>query len=358
MSINLNQLIQGALTESVLQHVAARVGCAPESAKRVVALCGPSFIGAMMNKASSLEGARNLFATIMSPPSNALIAEELPHFAVQEAGFRSLVDNGAKLDHALASHDSLDAFAERIAEYTGVAASAARTLSGVVCATMFGLLKRHLSQHNGHEGQLPVLLGLQLPVVRANMTDALAQALGLGSVGGFLASVSSRLKAVSAHLEHPATPEAADFPVQPEASAAAQPVEQENACGKKWWWFALAAALALLAALLGRCGSTEHADKPKPQATPAAPAEGASSASGAVASSEASASVEAAAAVASPTQDPAMSFAVDASGIPTLTATVGSEEEKRKLIDELSAKLGVDMFHANVTVDPDTKPAA
>ena len=180
MSINLNQLVQGALSESVLQHIAGRIGCAPESARRVVSLCGPALIGAMMNKASSLEGARNLFASIMSPATNALIADELPHFAVQDDGFKTLVDTGAQADAAIASPDSINVLAERVAEHTGVAASATRTLIGVVGATLFGVLKRHLTQHNGSPDQLPTLLGHQLPVVRANMTDSFAHALGLG----------------------------------------------------------------------------------------------------------------------------------------------------------------------------------
>ncbi|SAK73060.1 OmpA family protein [Caballeronia ptereochthonis] len=355
MSINLNQLVQGALTESVLQHIAGRIGCAPESAKRVVSLCAPALIGAMMNKASSLEGARNLFAAVMSPATNALIAEELPHFVVQDEGFRTLVENGAKLDQAVASHDSLNVLAERIAEYTGVAASATRTLAGVVCATMLGVLKRHLSQHNGRPDQLPALLGHQLPVVRANMTDAFARALGLGPVGAFLAGVASRLKAVSAHLEHPATQEAAEFPLQSEAPAAEQPAEKENACRKKWWWVALAAALALLAALLGRGCSTTQSGTSEQEAAPAAKPE---AASGPVADTAVSASVEASAPVAAPATDSAMSFLVDTSGVPTLTATVSSEAERQRLIDALAAKLGVDKFHANITVDPDTKPAA
>jgi len=53
-----------------------------------------------------------------------------------------------------------------------------------------------------------------------------------------------------------------------------------------------------------------------------------------------------------------MSFNVDSSGVPALTATVGSQEEKQRLIDSLATKLGVDKFHANITVDADTKPAA
>ncbi|MDR5733124.1 DUF937 domain-containing protein [Caballeronia sp. LZ025] len=74
--MNLNQLVQGALNESVLQQLASRVGCTPESAKRVISLCGPALIGSMMNKASSLDGARNLFASVMSPSVNTHIADE------------------------------------------------------------------------------------------------------------------------------------------------------------------------------------------------------------------------------------------------------------------------------------------
>lgn len=160
---------------------------------------------------------------------------------------------------------------------------------------------------------------------------------------------------MSAQFEQPAIRKAANFPVQSEASADGQPAKQENACGKKWWWVAIAAALALL----GRGGSSEQAEeleKPRREAAPAAAAEGASDAGApavALASAESSAVP-----VAAPAKDPAMSFNVDASGVPALTVTVGTEAEKRSLIDALSARLGVDKFHANITVDPDTKPAA
>ncbi|SAL47791.1 OmpA/MotB domain-containing protein [Caballeronia turbans] len=361
MSINLNQLVQGALSESVLQHIAGRIGCAPESARRVVSLRGPALIGAMMNKASSLEGARNLFASIMSPATNALIAEELPHFAVQDDGFKTLVDTGAQADAAIASPDSINVLAERVAEHTGVAASATRTLIGVVGATLFGVLKRHLTQHNGSPDQLPTLLGHQLPVVRANMTDSFAHALGLGSVGAFLAGVASRLKAVAAHLEHPATQEAAVFSQPPEAPAAFEQPVKENARKKNWWWIALAAALALLAVLLGRGCSTEKQEQDAaPAAKPDALSDSGSEANGASDTAMAAAATadQSSAPAALPGKDATMSLVVDASGMPTLSATVHNEEEKRQLIDALTAKLGANKFHANISVDPDTKPAA
>ncbi len=49
---------------------------------------------------------------------------------------------------------------------------------------------------------------------------------------------------------------------------------------------------------------------------------------------------------------------VDVSGVPTFTATVNSNAERQRLIDTMSARLGADKFHANISVGPDTKPAS
>ncbi|BAN24446.1 outer membrane porin OmpA/MotB family [Caballeronia insecticola] len=343
-------MVQGALTDSVLQDIAGRIGCAPEAAKRVVALVAPALIGSMMNRASSIEGARSLYSVVMSPAANALIAEDLPHVVAHADSFKALVDDATKLDHAVASRDSLDVLASRVGDHTGVSTTASRTLTGVVCATIFGLLKRHFSLQHSDASHLPGVLGHQLPAVRANLTDSFASALGLGSVGAFIAGVASRLKAVTAHLEHPATHEAAEFPRQSEMAPVSQPVPEEKASRKRWWWIAVAAALALLAALIGRGCTTEQSDnaaKPEQEATPAAKPE-----------ADAAASAVASAPVAAPTKDSTMSFVVDPAGVPTLTATVNSEDEKRSLIDALSAALGADKFHANITVDSDTKPAS
>jgi outer membrane protein OmpA-like peptidoglycan-associated protein len=356
MSINLNQLVQGALTESVLQQIAQRIGCAPETAKRVVSLCGPALIGSMMNKASSPDGARNLFAAIMAPSTNARIVDDLPHAVIHEDAFNTLVASGENADRALASHDGLDQLAERISEHTGVAAAKARTLSGVVGATVLGVLKRHFAQHNAQVGHLPGLLGHQLPVVRANMTEAFAQALGLGSVGAFLASVMSRLKAVSAQFDHPGAEPQNAFPVhkdvaEPKASDSAD----ESGNRKAWLWVASAAALALFAVLSTRGCDTEKTQPKTVADTPSDAGAAAKTATGEAAAAVAVASEPAAAPA--PGKGSILAASVDASGVPTINATVGSEQEKQRLLDLLAARLGLDKFKANVAVDPDTKPA-
>ena len=347
MSINVIQLVQGALTESVLQQLATRFGVAPEAAKRVVGLVAPALVGSLMNKAASPEGARGLFASIMSPDTNANIVEQLPGL-VHGDGLQSLLGMGSRLAGVVAPAERLEALSGKVAEQTGVAASATHALTGVVGATLFGVLKHYFMQHNGNVGSLPTLLGHQLPFVKSSMTDSIASALGLGGAGSFLAGVAAQMKAVSSHLEHPSTQTARVSAVN---NSMDKIVVQEKASKKKWWWLAVAAALALLAILLGR-GCV--ADK-QPVAEPAAAA--ASEASMAVAASAPAPASEPAPAPV-PTKDALLTFSVDKAGVPTLNATVGSEAEKKTLVDALTAKFGEGKFNANITVDPETKPAS
>jgi OmpA-OmpF porin, OOP family len=361
MSINVIQLVQGALTESVLQQLATKLGVAPEAAKRVVGMIAPALVGSLMNKAASPEGARSLFASIMSPDSNANIVEMLPQL-VHGDGLQSLLASGTRLASGVASEERVNALSNAVAAKTGVSVGATHALGGIVTTALFGVLKHYFTKSGGNVGQLPTLLGHQLPMVKASMTEDVASALGLGGAGSFLSGVAAQMKAVSSHLEHPSTAG---------ASAAVNPsldriVVEEKARSKKWWWLAVAAALALLALLFGRSCGNQTTVAPAPAAAPVAasaaapvvtstPAVAAEAASD-VASEVAPASAPAAAPA--PTKDALLTFTVDKLGAPTIHATVGSEEEKAKLLAALTAKFGADHLNATIAVDPDTKPAS
>ncbi|HEV7833585.1 MAG TPA: OmpA family protein [Caballeronia sp.] len=351
MSINVIQLVQGALTESVLQQLATKLGVAPEAAKRVVGMIAPALVGSLMNKAASPEGARNLFASIMSPDSNASIVEMLPQL-VHGDGLQSLLASGTRLASGLASEDRVNALSNAVAAKTGVSVGATHALGGIVTTALFGVLKHYFTKSGGNVGQLPTLLGHQLPMVKASMTEDIASALGLGGAVSFMSGVAAQMKAVSSHLEHPSTV-GASIAVNPSLDRI---VVEEKARSKKWWWLAVAAALALLALLFGRSCGNQTPLAPAPAATPVA----ASAAAPVVSSTPAVAAepASAPAAAPAPTKDALLTFTVDKLGAPTIQATVGSEEEKAKLLAALTAKFGADHLNATISVDPDTKPAS
>ncbi|MDP9155222.1 MAG: OmpA family protein [Pseudomonadota bacterium] len=350
MSINIIQLVQGALTESVLQQLATKLGVAPEAAKRVVGMIAPAMVGSLMNKASSPEGARGLFASIMSPDSNANIVDMLPQL-VHGDGLQSLLASGTRLATSVASEDRINGLSNAVAAKTGVSVGATHALGGIVTTAMFGVLKHYFTRSGGNVGQLPTLLGHQLPMVKASMSEDISTALGLGGAGTFLTGVAAQLKAVSSHLEHPSTAGGSPSVVN---SSLEKIVVEEKAASKKWWWLALAAALALLALLFGRSCTTQQpmatalAEAPVVNSTPAVAAQPASE----------PASAPAAVAAPVPTKDALLTFTVDKLGAPAIAATVGSEEEKAKLLAALTAKFGADHLNATITVDPETKPAS
>ena len=369
MSINVIQLIQFALSDSVVRQLSARFGLPGQSTEKVISAAAPALVAALMQKGATLEGTRALFSTIMAPEVNAHIGEQLPQLLATTAGLSQLEGMGRQLLERVTDR-RIDGLSDTVAAQTGVPAQSTHALTGIVGATLFGVLKRHFLDAQGGAGQLPTMLGHQLPSIAPYLNDGLLSALGLGGVAAFMGNILSQLKAVSAHIEHPAapaTPAAQPAPsVQPAPRVPVDAVLREERRSHRWLWWLLAAIAAVLAFLFLRgCNHEQTAEVAAPaQQEASAPAAVAASAP-AVAASEVAASAVAASAVEAqqpaaapaPTKDSQLTFKVDPAGKPTLNATVGSEAEKAALLDALTKKFGADRFVANVTVDPDTRPA-
>ena len=287
----------------------------------------------------------------MSPDSNANIVDMVPQL-VHGDGLQSLLAAGTRLASGVASEERVNALSNTVAAKTGVSVGATHALGGIVTTALFGVLKHYFTKSGSNVGQLPTLLGHQLPMVKASMTDDIASALGLGGAASFMSGVAAQMKAVSSHLEHPSTVGGSPA-INPSLDRI---VVEEKARSKKWWWLAVAAALALLALLFGRSCGNQTPLAPAPAAAPAV----ASAAAPVVTSTPVVAAepASAPAAAPAPTKDALLTFTVDKLGAPTIQATVGSEEEKAKLLAALTAKFGADHLNATIAVDPDTKPAS
>jgi outer membrane protein OmpA-like peptidoglycan-associated protein len=399
MSINVIQLMQSALTDGVVLQLAARFGLPPDATQKVLATTGPVLVAGLMHKGATLEGARSLFATILSPEVNGHIAEQLPHLLGSTGGVSQLEGEGRQLlERALDRR--VDTLSDVVATQTGVPAHATHAMTGIFGATLLGMLKRHFLDGQGNAGQLPTLLGHQLPAVAPYLNDRLMGALGLNGLGAFSGNVLSQLKAVSAHIDHP-TPAAKPVPeilstIQVPADAV---MREERRSHARLWWLLAAGAAVLAFLFLRGCHGEQNASRTAERSTtaaaitaqpaflpgeasaaagsgaaasaPAVAASGAAAAAPAAATSGVATSAPAAAASAlnpasaaqqpaaasAPTKDSQLSFTVDAAGKPTLTATVGSEAEKTRLIDELTKRLGQYHVVPNIAVDPATKPA-
>ncbi|WP_321879562.1 OmpA family protein [Paraburkholderia bannensis] len=375
MSINVFQLLDTVMSDDVVRTLAGRFGLTPDLARKVSGAAAPAIVAAIMHRGSTAEGARGLFSTIMSPEANALIGKQLPEMLSSTTGLNQLETTGRELIQRAAGVN-VGALSDAVAAQTGAAQSTAFSLTGVVGAVLMGILKQHFTSSSGAVGHLPTLLGHQLSSVNASLSDRLAHAVGLGTAAAFAGSILTRLKDASAHLEHP-QPVARPVPVSapPQTvGTSTPPIEPEKRKHSWLWWLLAAIALILAFFALRSCQKDDAA-----QDTAAATSASAASAPAVVAAFDASAPVEASAAsgavvaasdasavpavssasdaAPAPTQDSRLSFTVDKAGMPTISATVGSDAEKTQLLDALTKKFGEDKFTANVTVDAATKPA-
>ncbi|QGZ62642.1 OmpA family protein [Paraburkholderia acidisoli] len=377
MSINVFQLLETVLGDDVVRTLGARFGLPPDLTRRIAGAAAPAIVAALMHRGSTPEGARSLFSTIMSPDVNALIGRQLPDLLTHTAALAQLEATGRDLIHK-ATGANVGALTDAVAAQTGAPQSTSYALTGVVGAVIMGILKQHFTASQGFVGQLPSLLGHQLPSVNASLSDRLASAVGLGSAAAFATSILRRLKDVSAHLDHPQPAVRPVAPAMPPQTVgdSTPPIAPEKR-GHHWLWWLLA-ALALIIAIfaLRACQSRDSAKteagassassaSAADVASAAVPASAASDAASAtvaagaiaVAASDASDAAASAAAAPAPTADAHLAFTVDQAGVPTVTATLGSEAEKARLVDALTQRFGAGKFVANVNVDPATKPA-
>ncbi|SIT44567.1 OmpA/MotB domain-containing protein (fragment) [Paraburkholderia piptadeniae] len=383
MSVNVIELIRSTLPEAVVRQLSNCLGLPPEATAKVVDAASPALVAGLLNRCATLDGARALFATILGQEVNADIGEQLPRIFASTTGVTQLSSTGRQLlEHTFERR--IDGLSDTVSMQTGVPAHATHAVTGIAGSILMGVLKRHLLAHQGNIGQLPTLLGQQLPVIAPHLNDSLTTVLGLGGASAFVNAVGLHVRAVSAHFERPAAaPASARDPAEPAPSAsaaaaapAAQTVREVRYAGPKAkHWFGAAALSALLGAVaamlmwvaLAYCPSAVNlvgrnavaATAPTIKASPPADAPDAAvlSTSEARPDDAASATGKIEPQASATAKDARLIVAVDKHGKPAITATVQNVAEKSVLLNALTAKFGAGNFNADVTVDDNTKAA-
>ncbi|MEM5371573.1 OmpA family protein [Paraburkholderia azotifigens] len=384
MSVNVIQLVRSALPEAVVRQLSNCLGLPPEATAKVMDVTTPALVAGLLNKCSTLDGARALFASVLGQEVNADIAEQLPRIFASTTGVTQLSSTGRHLLEHLFER-RIDGLSDAVSMQTGVPAHATHAVSGIAGGILMGVLKRHILDHQGNVGQLPALLGQQLPHIAPFLNDGLTMVLGLGGATAFAQAVGSQVRAVSSHFEHPAAAPApvrapAEPTLPPNAPAAMQPArevrevrEVRHVGPKAKHWLGVAALSALIGALaamltwvaLAYCPSAtgilgrnavaaEPAAADASAATQAAVQQTSQTAHDDAASASGKVEPDAAPAAA---KDSQLIVSVDRNGKPTITATVQNVAEKSQLLNALTKKFGAGNFNADITLDNSRKGA-
>jgi hypothetical protein len=258
MSANVIQLFRATLPDEAVRQLSNCLELPAEATARVMDTTLPALVAGLLNRCTTLDGARSLFATVLGQEVNADIGEQLPRIFASTTGVTQVSSTGRQLlEHSLERR--IDGLSDIVSMQTGVPAHATQAVTGIAGSILMGVLKRHLLDHQGNIGQLPTLLGQQLPAIAPHLNDGLTTVLGLGSASAFANSIGVQVRAVSAHFERPAAApapvRAAVEPTLGTSTASTTPVPQvvrevRHIGPKAKHWFGAAALAALLGAIV------------------------------------------------------------------------------------------------------------
>ncbi|SAK98106.1 membrane protein [Caballeronia fortuita] len=394
MSINLVQAVNAAISEPIAEQLSQQFGIPGQIVRQLASRIAPGLVASLMDRATLVPGSQSVFSVIMQQETNAYIADQLPKLIATTGGLKQLETNGHMLA-ALATGQRVDALTDAVSAETGVPTQATSALAGIVAAVLFGVMKRHFLLAQWGLPQLPKLLREQVGEINGSMSNAVATAIGVGNTEGFTSCITPRLDTVASSLEphtdrDVAMVAAGALPPEPAMKAAPQsapvskpvtpppppmraPVRKPSPKrSNKWVWMLFAVLAAILALVYYRgfthSGSVDLSAAPATQQVASEP-EPASSAMPPVTAitteapaaapidpPEASTSAAASKPAPASWKDAQLLFNVNASGAPAIEATVGTEAEKKHLIDALTARFGK-AYTATVSVVPETRPA-
>ncbi|MDR5856779.1 OmpA family protein [Caballeronia sp. LZ062] len=402
MSINLVQAVKTAISSEVADQLSQKFGIPAQIVQQLAARTAPGLVASVMDRSALADGARSVYAVIMSPEANAFVAEQLRNVITTTAGLKHLETSG----HLLASRATgqrIDALTDAVSAETGVPVQATSALAGMLSAIMFGILKHHFLLSQANLSHLPGLLRDQIGEMRASLTHHAASAIGLGNVDGFVSSIGARLDAVGSTLDiadelalpaatvashaapaptrstppvvapppPPAPPVPPVSPAPTKSATMRAPVRKpapKRSNKAVWLLFAVLAAILALVYYRGfthnpsvdlatSAATTPVSTVAQPASQAAASIDTASTANAVSAPFAATAapSVEPSAPAAA-MKDAQLVFSVSEAGVPSIHATVGSDAEKQQLIQALDHRFGKG-YTADVSVAAGTPPA-
>lgn len=390
-NIDLASTVRLAFSDHLMQELSGKFGLSVSYLRVAVDRGTCVIIFSLMARSASSDGALSLSSTLKSSEVNARVAQDLSAAFSTTIGICELASIGY-CAWVKAVDRSVTGLSDNVALHAGIPTQAANALTGLVAATLFGILKHHVLLEEAAVWDLPSLLSSQWPVVGSHLTDALAVSLGFESVEVFRDSIPGQLRVLSGTLQRASAPTSGGTEHNPPVERNLAIVASIEEPTKRNWWRPTAWGL-LACAIIGVCilyanhyyhpyRSSNTADLAKSsrhssalvshaasypltsdgnvKVPPVIAAKAGTVVSGAVqvapvgASAVYSASAPAAASaisIESKLLDSHFRFSVNRVGAAIVSAVVQNDADKSRLLEVLTDGLGAGHYTADISVD-------
>ncbi len=260
MATDLLAMMSGSVGQSLASQAGRFLGASDSTMKSAVDGVLPALVGGMMQKASTPSGAADLMRLLDTPGLDPGIVGNLGSYLGGGEKTSNLLSLGSGLLSSLFG-DKLGSFINTIASIFGLKSTAASNLMALAAPMVLASLKNHVSQNRLDAGGLASLLAGQAEFLKPRLDSRLTSALGFGSVGAFLSSLTGTAgraaDAVGAAAGRAAGATGAAAGRAADAAGAygsAAVVESRSALSRFWPWLLVAAAALILLPQLRYCG--------------------------------------------------------------------------------------------------------
>jgi outer membrane protein OmpA-like peptidoglycan-associated protein len=255
MAVNLLEMLQSSIGPSLVSAASTYLGESETTTRSALGAAMPALLASLAQQGSTAAGASQLYRTITAPEVDTGLLGNLGAWL----GGRKAGSAPSLAETALGSlfpGQKATALAGAIGAISGMKSSSVTGLLGLAAPVLFAFLKNFLTQGKMDAGGLASLLSGQHQYLEKGLDDRVAGALGFGSVGAFVSSLSSGVMGQAAGAAGRVTGAARDAARGATEAAGTAYASAVRGAGrvsppapvfrKPWFWGAAVAAVALL----------------------------------------------------------------------------------------------------------------
>lgn len=169
MSFNLPETVKGYFTNELIGKASAYLGESESGVTKAISGILPSFLGGLINKSSSPDGARSVAQLAQEQHQSGVLDNLSSLFGGQGSDWLS---KGANVLAGLFGGKA-DAMSQLISNFSGIKSSSASSLMSMAAPAVLGFLGKHAADNNLDAGSLASLLGSQKATVNAAIPSGL-----------------------------------------------------------------------------------------------------------------------------------------------------------------------------------------
>lgn len=267
MAIDLLAMMSSTVGQSLVSQAGKFLGASETTMKSAVDAALPALLGSVMQKASTPSGTSDLMKLLNTPGLDPGIVGNLGGYLGGGDKTSSLLSLGSGLLSSLFG-DKLGGLINTIASMFGLKSTAASNLMALAAPMVLGSLKNYVTQNRLDAGGLATLLAGQSDFLKPRLDSRLTSALGFGSVGAFLSSLTGtagraadavgaaagRAAGAAGAAAGRAADAAGAYGAAAYSAGGAAVAEGRSALSRWWPWLLAAAAAIILLPQLRYCG--------------------------------------------------------------------------------------------------------